>query len=76
MCFWLLSPKGHGHHVQRGCAPEESLLIFQHVISNVTAYIILPSGSLSTQVQVVVAVLHQYVGSVPEVDDPGLVVGE
>src|SRR5215218_3859875 len=76
MCFWLLSPKGHGHHVQRGCAPEESLLIFQHVIINVTAYTILPSSLHSTQVQVVVAELHQYVGSVPEVDDTGLVVGE
>src|SRR5215203_1122038 len=44
--------------------------------SNVTAYTIFPGGSRSTEVQVVVAVLHQYVGSVPEVDDTGLVVGE
>src|SRR5215213_5423061 len=44
--------------------------------SNVTAYTIFPGSSQSTEVQVVVAVLHQYVGSVPEVDDTGLVVGE
>src|SRR5215212_3038158 len=76
ICFWLLSLKGRGHHVQRECAPEESLLFFQHVISNVTAYTIFSGSSRSTEKQVVVAVLQQYVGSVPEVDDTGLVVGE
>src|SRR5215216_2265267 len=43
---------------------------------DVTAYTILPGSSRSSEVQVVVAVLQQYVGSVPEVDNTSLVVGE
>src|ERR671920_110402 len=76
ICFWLLSLRGRGHHVQGGCVTEESLLFFQHVTFNVTAYTIFSRSSHSTEVQVVVAVLQKYVGSVPEVDDTGLVVGE